>query len=86
MGESADELRREIEYTRGGLGETLDAIGDRLSPGRMMERRKNRVMNGLQTVRDKVMGTATETGSTVSHAVGDAAGGVVDAAGAPSPR
>jgi hypothetical protein len=43
MGQSAEELRRDIERTREGLGETLDAIGDRVSPGRIMERKKNRV-------------------------------------------
>ena len=81
MGQSAEQLRREIEYTRGDLGETLDAIGDRLSPGRMMERRKNRVRSGLQTVRERVMGTVSDTGSAVSGAVADTAGGVADAAG-----
>jgi ElaB/YqjD/DUF883 family membrane-anchored ribosome-binding protein len=81
MGQSADQLRREIEGTRGELGGTLDAIGDRLSPGRMVERRKNRVMSGLHDVRDRVMGTASDTGSAVGHAVSDVAGGVADAAG-----
>jgi hypothetical protein len=81
MGQSAEQLRREIDDTRGDLGETLDAIGDRLSPGRMIERRKNRVMGGLQTVRERVMGTASEAGSAVSSAVTDATGGVADAAG-----
>ena len=81
MGQSAEQLRREIEYTRGDLGETLDAIGDRLSPGRMMERRKNRMRSGLQTVRERVMGTVSDTGSSVAGAVADTAGGVADAAG-----
>ena len=80
MGQSAEQLRREIEYTRGDLGETLDAIGDRLSPGRMMERRKNRMRSGLQSVRERVMGTVSDTGS-VAGAVADTAGGVADAAG-----
>ena len=79
MGQSAEQLRREIEDTRGDLGETLDAIGDRLSPGRMMERRKNRMRSGLQTVRERVMGTVSDTGS--AGAVADTAGGVADAAG-----
>jgi len=74
MGQSAEELRREIEDTRDDLGQTLDAIGDRVSPGRIVERRKNRVMNGLSSVRDRVMGTASDTG----HAVGDTATGAVD--------
>lgn len=77
MGQSADQLRRQIEDTRGELGGTLDAIGDRFSPGRIVERRKNRVINGLQSVRERVMGTASDTGS----AVADAACGVADTAG-----
>jgi ElaB/YqjD/DUF883 family membrane-anchored ribosome-binding protein len=76
MGQSAEQLRREIEYTRGDLGETLDAIGDRLSPGRMMERRKNRMRSGLQSVRERVMGTVSDTGSAVGG-VADVAGGAV---------
>jgi ElaB/YqjD/DUF883 family membrane-anchored ribosome-binding protein len=78
MGQDADQLKREIEDTRGELGGTLDAIGDRLSPGRMVERRKNRMINGLHNVRDRVMGTASESGSAVGHAVADATGGAVD--------
>jgi ElaB/YqjD/DUF883 family membrane-anchored ribosome-binding protein len=74
MGQSAEELRREIEYTREDLGETLDAIGDRVSPGRIVERRKNRVVNGFSSVRNRVMGTASDAG----HSVGDTAGGAVD--------
>jgi ElaB/YqjD/DUF883 family membrane-anchored ribosome-binding protein len=74
MGQSAEELRRDIEYTRQDLGETLDAIGDRVSPGRMVERRKNKVVNGLSSVRDRVMGTASDAG----HSVGDTAGSAVD--------
>jgi len=81
MGQSADQLRRDIDNTRDDLGNTLDAIGDRLSPARMVQRRKNRMLNGLQTVRDKVMGTASDTGSAMGHTVTDAAGGVSDAAG-----
>ena len=60
MGESAEELRRDIEETRGGLTETLDAIGDRVSPGRVIERRKNRMVQGVQAARERVMGSAAD--------------------------
>ena len=56
MGQSTDELRRDIERTRADLGETLDAIGDRVSPGRMIERRKNRMSSGIRSVKERVMG------------------------------
>jgi ElaB/YqjD/DUF883 family membrane-anchored ribosome-binding protein len=74
MGQSAEELRRDIEYTRDDLGQTLEAIGDRVSPGRIVERRKNRVRNGLSSVRERVMGTASDAG----HSIGDSAGSAVD--------
>jgi hypothetical protein len=78
MGQSAEQLRREIAYTRGDLGETLDAIGDRLSPGRMIERRKNRVFGGLRSIGERVMGSASDAGSAVGQPVRDAAEGAVD--------
>jgi ElaB/YqjD/DUF883 family membrane-anchored ribosome-binding protein len=58
MGQSPEELKQDIETTRTELGETLDAIGDRVSPGRMIERKTNRVRQGLRGARDRVMGVA----------------------------
>jgi len=85
MGQSPEELRRDIERTREGLGETLDAIGDRVSPGRIMERKKNRVTYGLRSVKERVMGTVGDTTSSVTssvadrmHSVGDGASGALD--------
>ena len=72
MGESADELRRDIEATRGGLTDTLDAIGDRVSPGRVIERRKNRMVHGVQSIRDRVMGTAADARDGVAGSAGSA--------------
>jgi len=81
MGQSAEELRREIADTRSDLGETMDAIGDRVSPGRIIERRKNRLANGLQSVKDRVMGTASDARNVVAdraHSAGDSAGSALD--------
>jgi ElaB/YqjD/DUF883 family membrane-anchored ribosome-binding protein len=80
MGNSTDQLRREIEHTRADLGETLDAIGDRVSPGRMIERRKNRFVGSVRAVRDRVMGTAADAGRTfedTGRAIADTAGDAV---------
>lgn len=68
MGERTEELRREIESTRDDLGYTLDAIGDRVSPARVMERRKNRITGGVRGAVDKVMGKAQDARSSVSGA------------------
>ena len=43
MGQTAEELKQDIADTRDNLSDTLDAIGDRVSPGRVIERRKNRM-------------------------------------------
>jgi hypothetical protein len=75
--ERTTELRREIEDTRDHLGDTLDAIGDRVSPGRIVERRKNRVRESLTTARTKVMGVApspsaaTSTASDAASSIGE---------------
>jgi len=75
MGQSPEELKDQIESTRADLGDTLDAIGDRVSPGRMIERKTNRVRQGVQGVRDRVMGVAHDT----AEGAKDRIGGTVDA-------
>jgi len=81
MGQNAEELKRDIAQTRYELGDTLDAIGDRVSPGRIIERKKNRVTESIRTVKDRVMGTVSDTGHAVTdkvHGLGDATTGMPD--------
>ncbi len=66
MGQSAEELRREIERTRGEMSENLEAIGDRVSPGRIVERRKNRMVNFIGDSRDRVFGRVDDVRSGAS--------------------
>ena len=70
MGQEPAELRRDIERRRDELGETIDAIGDRVSPGRIIERRRNRMADGLRSFKDRVMGTVDSGTSAVSGAAG----------------
>jgi ElaB/YqjD/DUF883 family membrane-anchored ribosome-binding protein len=72
MGTSTEELKRDIETSRNNLGETLDAIGDRVSPGRMMERRRQRVRDRVTNVRWRVMGGADRATSAVGDATSSA--------------
>jgi len=60
MAQSPEEIRREIERTREDLGETMQAIGERVSPGRIVHRRKERVRNRFTSVREAVMGSAQD--------------------------
>jgi hypothetical protein len=87
MGQNAEELRRDIAQTRSELSGTLDAIGDRVSPGRILERKRNKLSEGVRAVKDRVMGSAADTGHTVTNtahgltnAASDKVHGLADAA------
>jgi len=43
VGQAADELRQDIERTREDMAETLDAIGERISPRLQAERQVERL-------------------------------------------
>ena len=43
MGQAADELRQDIERTREDMAQTLDAIGERVSPRLQAERQVERL-------------------------------------------
>jgi ElaB/YqjD/DUF883 family membrane-anchored ribosome-binding protein len=67
MGQSPEELKQDVESTRAELSDTLDAIGDRVSPGRMIERRKNRMRQGMDTVRERIMGVSHDTAGSAKE-------------------
>ena len=52
MGQAADELRQDIERTREDMAETLDAIGERVSPRLQAERQMERLRrSGIEPLR-----------------------------------
>lgn len=57
MGQRTDEIRHDIERTRGDLSASLDELGDRVSPRRMAQRRVSGIRGGLSSVRQTVMGS-----------------------------
>jgi len=76
VGQSADQIRREIEATRDNLGNTLDAIGERVSPKQVVRRRTARMRHGLTSIRETVMGKAEDMTDTVGSAAGHVSDGV----------
>lgn len=60
MGEDPQQLRRDIERTRADLGVALDDIEERVSPARIVERRKQRVRDRWDSIRSSVMGEPDE--------------------------
>ena len=61
MGQTAEDLREQLASQRGDLSRDLEAIGDRVSPGRMVERRQAAVRMRFGEMRDRVMGAADTT-------------------------
>jgi ElaB/YqjD/DUF883 family membrane-anchored ribosome-binding protein len=87
----SEELRREIAARREDIGRDLEVIGDRVSPGRMADRTKERTRRRVSTLRDRVMGPVDtartsfgDAGNTVSGAASSVAGH--DPAGAVTDR
>ena len=65
---SAEQLRQQLDEQRGEIGQDLVAIGDRVSPKRMTERKTAAVREKLGGVRESVMGAK----DTVVDKAGDA--------------
>lgn len=79
MSENPDEIRRRIEDTRADLSANVDAVGDTLDPRQMAHRQADRVRSRFTAVRDRVMGTVQDAGSTAGDAAGSVTQGVKDA-------
>jgi len=61
MGQTAEELRSDIEERRRNMTGTVDAIEDRVMPGRIIDRRKRATRQWWHDTRDRVMGTSGDT-------------------------
>lgn len=80
MTNNPDELRREIEDTRGRLSSDVNALTETVSPSNVARRQADKVADAASSVKDRVMGTAddlrtssSDAASTVGHAPGAAA-------------
>jgi len=75
MSTDPDQIRSEIDQTQRELRADVDALTDKLSPPRIMERRMRRTRTAFTNVRDKIMGSASdayESASSSSSGVGEA--------------
>jgi gas vesicle protein len=76
----------DIDATRANLSRDIDELTDKVSPGRVVERRKQAAKGRIGSIRDKVMGSSPMSGSGgsvggVGSKVSGAAGSVSDSAG-----
>jgi hypothetical protein len=60
MGATTSELKQEVQERRSDIGRDLDALGEKMSPGRALDRRKAATRRRLTNVRETVMGAASD--------------------------
>jgi len=59
----------------------VDLLAEKVTPGRIVHRRVNRARGAMTTMRDRVMGTASDGVSTATDRVGEAATSAAHAVG-----
>ena len=91
-----EQIRREIERTQAALSQNVDALTDKVTPGKIVERRVDRARDAATKLKEKVMGSdphgsggyggggvrsaASQTADRVSGTASSAASSVQDAA------
>ena len=86
-----EQIRREIERTQAALSQDVDALTEKVTPGKIVERRVDRARDAATRLKETVMGSTQEYGhhaaggvqsaaSSVQGAAASAAGTVQDAA------
>lgn len=83
--EDPNRIRDDIETTRSELSANVDALADKVSPGRIVERQKNKVRGVVQDVKDSVFGREDDPYDegmlqSAGHAVQDAGEAIQDTA------
>ncbi|MDJ0337849.1 DUF3618 domain-containing protein [Cryobacterium sp. PH31-O1] len=61
-----DQIRADIERTRRELGGDVDALADKVTPSKIMQRQSDKVKSAFGSVSERVMGAASHTGDTVA--------------------
>jgi hypothetical protein len=75
-----DVIRRQIEDTRRELSYDVDALNEKVNPSRVMDRRVSAAKGRMSRMKDKVMGSAQDTGYSAQHMAANATGSVQDMA------
>ena len=83
MSTDPDQIRSEIDQTQRELSADVDALTEKISPQRIVERRVRRTRSAMTNVKDRIMGStsdAYQTAGSATSGVGDSVGARVSAA------
>jgi len=75
------EIQQQIEQTRASLSDGVNRLGEKVSPGRVVSRRVDRMKGSVSSLRERVMGSDDGSGVRGATAsVGDKASSLSDSA------
>ena len=83
MSTDPDQIRSEIDQTQRELSADVDALTDKLSPQRIVERRVRGTRTAMTNMKDRIMGStsdAYQTPGSAASSAGESAGARVSAA------
>ena len=69
--QNPEQIRADIEATRARLGSDVDAVAEKVTPERVVERQKNKVQDKVQGVRERVMGSSDDHYTGGGYSTGD---------------
>lgn len=79
MSNDPEQIRREIARTRSELSDNVNALGDKVNPGSIAKRQVGRVRSAATSVKDAVLGSASDASDTTQRLAGDVGDAVADA-------
>jgi cell division septum initiation protein DivIVA len=71
MSTDPDQIRSEIDQTQRELSADVDALTEKLSPQRMVERRVRRSRTAMTNMKDRIMGSTSDTYQTAGSTASD---------------
>jgi hypothetical protein len=80
MGEDTQGLRQDIDDTRSELSRDVDALTEKVSPSRIVDRSVERTKGRLSSMKERVMGSAEDAVGSVRGGVSSAGDSVSDTA------
>ncbi|KQX07618.1 MULTISPECIES: DUF3618 domain-containing protein [unclassified Leifsonia] len=79
MTNDPDQIRADIEATRRNLGSDVDALADKVDPSKIAQRQADKAKDAVRSVRDRVMGVASDVHDDASS-MGDNVAGAAQSA------
>jgi len=74
MTNSPDAIRADIERTRRELASDVDALTDKVTPSKIVHRQTSKVKGAVGSVKDRVMGVASDVRENAADATHSASG------------